>query len=257
MVHILPPIPEGYRSLPIPEIPREMRSARALMLEALSQSMDKVQLADTIDGVRREVFDLARLHNYEIHSEVQDRVHTSIRVIRGTEYAHELVFHVAVVDRVLSDMQRQAAPEMAAQATLLERSPELLVHGLKTFVSGLNPISQLKVLCELLVDTAHFACDMTVGKLYLSPEVYQARKDGFWETMDALSPENLAQLSAEHWVELAANMAAGVVVGGGIYKLVSYAREIEATSRAVRQAAKIAGALKGAVDTVLAEHPIK
>jgi hypothetical protein len=251
-----PPQQERWRSLRIPEVPREMRSARRLLLEALGQATGQAQLADRIDGVRQEVFDLAHQHNYEIHPEVKERVYTSIRVMRVTEYAHELVFHVAAVDRALNDIQIQAVPDMAQQQTVLERSPELLVHGLKTFFSGLNPIAQAKGLCELLVDTASFTCDMTAGKLYLSPKAYQARKDGFWETMDALSPENLAQLSAEHWVELAANMAAGVVVAGGIYKTVTYLKEIEATSRAVRQAAKIAGALKGAVDTVLAEHPI-
>jgi len=245
-----------YRSLPVSAIPPEIRSVRAGMVEALNQSKSQVQLANNCEALLCEVFGLARQHNYEIHPEVQSQVHTSIGIIRITEYTHELVFHVAVVDRVLSDIQIQAVPEMAQQASLLERSPALLVHGLKTFVTGLNPITQVKGLCELLVSTAHFACDMTIGKLYLSPAAYQARIDGFWDTMDALSPENLAQLSAEHWVELAANMAAGVVVGVGAYKTITYLKEIEATSRVARQAAKIAGGLKGAVDTILAEHPV-
>jgi|GEM_PF-2435904 len=145
---------------------------------------------------------------------------------------------------------------MGSQPTLFERSPTLLVHGLQKFVEGLNPVANVMGLCEFLVETARFSWDVTVGKTYLSPDAYRARINGFWGTMDALSPENLALLSAQDWVGLGATLAGGVVLGAGIYKTITCLREIEATSRVARQAAKIAGALKGAVDTILAEHPI-
>jgi hypothetical protein len=244
---------DGSRLLPIPP---EVRSVRASMIEALAQSTQQVQLADTIDGVRCEIFDLAHHHAYEVHPEIKDQMHESIHVIRQTQHVPALIFHVAVVDHLLSDIQFQATPDAANRPTLLERSPTLLVHGLKKFVAGLNPITHITGLCEFLVDTARFACDVTAGKMYLSHEEYRARIDGFWQTMDALSPENLALLSAEDWVGLGATLAGGVVLGAGIYKTVIYLKEIEATSRVARQAATIASGLKAAIDTTLGQHPI-
>ena len=115
---VLPAV-DGYYSLPIPP---EVRSVRASMIEALMQSTQQEQLANTIDGVRCEIFDLARYHNYEVYPEVEDQVHVSIGVIRGTRHEHEIVFHVAIVDRVLGDVQTQlTGQQIPDQPSLLKR----------------------------------------------------------------------------------------------------------------------------------------
>ncbi len=248
---------DGYQPLAVSAIPKEIRSVRAGMLEALNQSTNQVQLADTIDGVRREVFGLAQYHNYEIHPEVYDQVHISIGIIRVTGHVHEIVFHVAIVDRVLGDIQAQVTGQQAQhQPTLLERSPELLVHGLKKFIQGLNPITQIKNGVEFWVGTAHFVADITIGEFYLTPEQYQARKDGFWQSVEAFYPANLAQLSAEQWVEMGAQMAADFVYAKGVAGTLAYLKEIDAMSRAQRRVVRLAEKFKEGFDKVLGKEPI-
>jgi len=251
------PMPDGYRRLPVEVIPQEIRSVRAGMLDALHQSTSQVQLADNCQALLQNIVGLARQHNYEVHPEAYDQVLVSIGVIRETPHEHVIVFNVAVVDRILGDIQTEIQGlQMPDRPSLLERSPDLLVHGLKKFIHGLNPVTQIKNSVEFWVSTAQFVADITVGEFYLTPEQYQARIDGFWQSVEAFSPEKLAQLTAEQWVEMGAQMAADFVYAKGVASTLSYLKEIDAVSKVKRKVSVIADRFNKGFDKVLGKEPI-
>jgi len=226
------------------------------IIAALTSEQNHEAVIAEISDIKDRVFDNAYNCQYEIPYKVESQVEASINTLRATKDSGEIAFHVAMLDRLLGDMHAQTALQMAQESTLLERSPQLLVHALETYITHLNPITQVKGICEFWVSTAHYVCDVTLGKMYLSKEQYQQRIDSFWNTIDALSPENLAQLSAEQWVDLAAQFAADVTFGMGLGKTIKYLKNIDAIAKTQRQAARIAQRFKNAIDNGLAKVPL-
>jgi hypothetical protein len=231
-------------------------SVQNAITTALSTSRSQDTLTDKLALLRDGIFKHAALCNYDIHPNVAEQLDLSIGTIKTTKHAHEIVFHVAIVDRVLGDIQIKANAQIQTQPTVLERSPELLVHGLKKFIQGLNPVTQIKNSVEFWVSTAHFMADITVGNFYLTPEQYQARIGGFWQSVEAFSPENLAQLAAEQWVEMGAQLAADFVYAKGVASTLSYLKEIDAVSKVKRKVSVIADTFNKGFDKVLGKEPV-
>ena len=86
------------------------------------------------------------------------------------------------------------------------------------------------------------------GQNYLTPEEYQQRCDLFWKVTESVS--------AEHVVDLVAQITADFAFGKGFAKAFIYLKEIDAASKLENYAAKIADKLKQAVDTHLADNLI-
>ena len=118
------------------------------------------------------------------------------------------MFNVTIVDHLLTDMQSQADAIIQGELASVKRMPELFTRAVGKFINGLNPITQVTNICELvegisllsnkalhiaadavdhpvdalhnaleinakacdfLVDTARFTADLTIGKIYLDP----------------------------------------------------------------------------------------
>ncbi|HRN77904.1 MAG TPA: EndoU domain-containing protein [Candidatus Dependentiae bacterium] len=228
------------------------------IISALASEQSHEAVIEEIDDLKYRVLYNADNCQYYVPLAVETQLQNSIDTLKTTKDSRQIAFHIAVMDRLLGDIHEQTALQVNQEAALLERSPELLARALEKYITHLNPITQVKSICEFWVSTAHYVCDVTLGKIYLSPEQYQQRIDSFWNTIDALSPENLAQLTAEQWVDLAAQCAADITFGMGLGKTIKYLKNIDAVARTQRQAARIAQRFKDTIEKGLKrlEHGI-
>lgn len=224
------------------------------LIRLLESHGDRTIVVGEIDKMAQQLINTAAQYN-PIYTYVQNTLNTSIDVLKSTRNTDEFIFHIAFIDHVLCNIEDRVALYINQPPSLLERFPALLMRALTTFVKGLNPLIQVKNTGEFLINIAHFVADVTVGKLYLSEEQYEDRIDDFCLSCAALSPSNLAKLEAEQWIDLFAQIAADFVYAAGVSKTIAYLKEIEALSKAQRQAARIAKKLAYAVDAVTRKNP--
>ena len=152
------------------------------------------------------------------------------------------MFNVTIVDHVLTDIQSQADAIVKGEPPLLDRVPELFSRAVGKFINGLNPVTQVKSLGELLaggiyvsykilediinqnlypnlpdknfdlkmqacgslINAARFTSDLIIGDLYLSKEEYLQRHATFWKDYGS-------KITAENVVDLTAQIAADFV----------------------------------------------
>ena len=105
--------------------------------------------------------------------------------------------------------------------------------------------------CELLINTAYFTSDITIGRLYLSSEQYAQRVDTFCKTLEPLN-----SLTAEQWVDFSAQVAADFVFCKGLTGVFVYLKELDIISKINKQTAVVARTFKKAVDTHLADNSL-
>ena len=155
------------------------------------------------------------------------------------------------------------------------------------FINGLNPVTQVKSLGELLaggiyvsykilediinqnlypnlpdknfdlkmqacgslINAARFTSDLIIGDLYLSKEEYLQRHATFWKDYGS-------KITAENVVDLTAQIAADFVFFKGLTSVFIYLKEIDAASKLEGHIAKVADKFKKGVDTHLANNPI-
>jgi len=166
------------------------------------------------------------------------------------------MFTIAMADNLLCDIQNQSAGNAYdSTPSFLERSRSLLSHAASAFAGRFNPVTRVKETINFFAGTARFVSTVTVGRWYLPQVEYQRRINDYWDTFNALSLENLAQLSMEQWVEVGASIAGDMVLGMGITKTARYLKEIQAVAKAQKKAAEIAKKLKRAVTNGLKENP--
>lgn len=245
--------PHPHKIINTPSVQHSNSYNQQQLIRALESRHNQESIVEVLEKNTRSIFNQGEWSNCMFDNRIEDTIDTSLDILRTTSNVYEFIFHTAFVDHLLCEVQE---PALSDKPTLLERSPQLLAQALTTFVKNLNPITQAKNTCEFIINTAHFVADATFGKIYLSKQQYKNRIDNFWSTCEALSPSNLAQLEAEQWVDLVAQVAADCVFFGGIGKAVSYLKEIGAVSKAQQQASRIAQKLKNAIDASLAERPL-
>jgi hypothetical protein len=233
------------------------KSVQESVIESLNTCHTPSALANALGNLSDAVFTQALSCNYDVHSDLQEQVNVSIARIKLTNDAHTVICNVCIVERVLTDIQMQTQPQLAQQQPLLERTPALLARGLYTFVMRCNPIAQTVATVEFWVNTIHFGCDVTLGKLYLSPEDYKARISNFSSMWKGLSPSVLAQLSAEQWMDISATFLADFAYGRcDVSKTLNYLKEVQALGKNFQEAMVVADKLKSAVDVAIAKNPI-
>lgn len=235
-----------------PELIDDIQPAEVSIIDALESCDNFGVLADRLEIILQDVLLRPTESAYDLNFDIETLVGNSISIIRASSDLPVVIFHVAVVDRVLGDVQMQMKP----QPTLFERSPQLLIRALEKFVTGLNPVTQLKNAVEFWVGTAHFVADLTVGKCYLTAEQYDQRIKCFWTTLEAIALSNLDQLTAEQWVDMGAQLAADMVYARGVAGTIAYLKEIDAVAKAQCKASCIADKLKRGFDIVLGKEPI-
>jgi len=161
----------------------------------------------------------------------------------------QFVFNLAMLNHVLTDIQ-----STATHTSSPNNSPALFKQAIVTFITRLNPVTQISQWTDFIIDTAHFIADITIGKVYLSSCQYQARIDSFYNNCCLLSWDNLSHISAEQWINLGASLAADFVYTAGTTKIISYLKELNAIRTTQQQASNIKNSLRQALKSKLARY---
>jgi len=137
----------------------------------------------------------------------------------------------------------------SALGSLLEKSGTALWNDPIAVMN--NGITTTFTLCELIRNTANFTSDLTVGKLYLSPEEYKLRTDAFCAMIKPLQG-----ITAEHCIDFVAQLTADIFFFKGLGNTYRFLKEIDVLGKLGESAAAVARIFKKGFDTHLANHPI-
>ncbi len=217
-------------------------------------------VANEMNDLAQHIFGNARLCNFSNLLKIELHVYNSIDAIRTAKDHPTFIFNFSMVSRTLGDMQQLAHAILSGTHPVLQRSSELLLKGFGAFFKGLNPVTQVSnmghlacdlrsllkkggaalwndpiavmhngitttyTLTELIINTAHFTSDLTVGKLYLSPEEYQQRIDVFCEIM-----EPLQDVTGDQYAVFIGQFMADVMVCEGLGAAYNFLKEIDVT----------------------------
>lgn len=223
---------------------------------ALETSINCYSVAESIESLSEKVFANADIYNYTVLPEIKIHTRDRIHIMKTTENPYELVFNAAMTDQILYDIQHQTVTHTGGTPTVFNRSSALFARAAQKFIARLNPITQATNMIGTIIDTARFASTITIGTLYLSEAAYAERIKGYWSAFEALSPDNLATLSAEQWVDLGAELAADLFFGMGVAKTALYLKEINAVAKTQQKASQAAKQLRQAVSNAMERRPI-
>jgi hypothetical protein len=244
-------------------------------------------VANEMSDLAQHVFGNAHLCNLRNLPSIESHVYDSIDAMRIAQDHPTFIFNFSMAHRTLGDIQQLAHAVLSGTHPVLERSSELLTIGFSAFFKGLNPVTQaanmghlaltlgsfLKksgtalwndpitvmhngmnstcTLIDLIRNTADFTSDLTVGKLYLSPEEYKQRTDTFCKMI-----EPLQGVSAEHCFEFIGQLTADILFMNGLGCSYTFLKEIDALGKIGGSAARVARIFKNGFDTHLANNPI-
>ena len=244
-------------------------------------------VANEMNDLAKHVFVNARHCNLSNLPKIESHVYNSIDAMRTAQDHPTFIFNFSMVHHTLGDIQQIAHAILSGRHPVLERSSELLIRGFDKFFRGLNPITQASnighlasdlkslfkksgsalwndpittthngittvfTLVELIRNTADFTSDLTVGKLYLSPEEYKQRTDAFYEMMKPLQG-----VTAEQCTDFVAQVAADVMFFKGLGNAYTFLKEINVLEKLGESAAAVTRTFKKGFDTHLANNPI-
>lgn len=233
---------------------KEIFIAQPCIIEALDQSASHTDVAARLKSMSNQIFYNAAQYDHMVNPQVNCQVNWSINGLSHAPSPEAFIFHLATIEHVLHDVQKQTAVKADITPSLIERSPELLCRFVKQYFEKLNPVTQIGDNLSFLVNSARYLADVTIGKTYLTEVAYKERTQQFWEFVDAI--KNIQHLHAEQVIDVVAQLAADMTYGVGIGKTWRYLKEIDAIGRTQRQAAVIANQFKKCLDAALAERPI-
>ncbi len=244
-------------------------------------------VANEMSNLAERIFGNARLCNLSNLPKIESHVYDSIEAMRIAQDHPTFIFNFSMVNHTLGDIQQLAHAILSGTHPVLQRSSELLMGGLETFFKGLNPVTQASnmghlacdlgsllkksgtalwndpiavihngmnttcTLIDLIRNTADFTSDLTVGKLYLSPEEYKQRTDQFCAMI-----EPLQDVTAQQCFNFTFQLAADVIVWKGLGTAYTFLKEIDVLEKLGGSAAVIARTFKKGFDTHLANNPI-
>jgi Bacterial EndoU nuclease len=256
-------------------------------IKILENNNSYESVANEMNDLAQHIFGNARLCNLSNLPKIESHVYNSIDAMRTAQDYPTFIFNFSMASRTLGDIQQLAHAILSGTHPTLERSSELLIKGFSTFFKGLNPLTQASnighlaydlgsllkkgcsalwndpitaidngitttfTLTELIIDTAYFTSDLTVGKLYLSPQEYQQRIDTFCEIM-----EPLQGVTGDQYAVFIGQFMADVVFLEGLGSAYKFLKEIDALSKLGESAATVARTFKKGFDTHLADNPI-
>jgi|GEM_PF-3423133 len=222
------------------------------IIHSLETAPNVEVLSTQLSTLANQVF--AHYSNLDIYSTVvEDLVNESIQIIKTTDNPHTMIMHIIMVNHALSDLQ----DIVQQRPSLLERSPKLILQAACTFAVRCNPIGQTLATMEFWAGMAHFGWDVSVGRLYQSPDVYQARKDNFSKSINALSFEKLSQLDAEGWVHIGSTTLADFIYGRlDMASTIRYLQTLEQIGSTGQKALFIADKLRKGIDIAMTKNPL-
>lgn len=273
-------------------VPMDVQNITA---DILNNSKDYHTFAGGLEDIARQVLGNASLCNLEHVADIKESIDQSLDIIRAPKNDVEFVFHVATVEHVLNDLQTQSEIVVEGQPTLWERTPDLLVQAVTTFILRINPVEQVRdwgslaktgldllgqgigalgdaalhplttaekmycgteKACEFIVNIARFTSDSVHDTYHLTPEERSQRMTEYWQNAQAIYTAIEPYLTAENFVDVTATIAADVIAGKGFYYLYRYAKDLHVLGKMHKHAIKMAKSLKRGIDTHLADNPV-
>jgi hypothetical protein len=256
-------------------------------IKILENNNSYESVANEMNNLAQHIFGNARLCNLSNLSKIESHVYDSIDAIRIAQDHPTFIFNFSMANRTLGDIQQLAHAILSGTHPVLQRSSELLLTGFGAFFKGLNPVTQVSnmghlaydlgsllkksgaalwndpiavmhnsitttfTLTELIINTAHFTSDLTVGKLYLSPEEYQQRIDAFCEIM-----EPLQGVTGDQCAVFIGKFLADAMFIRGLGTAYTFLKEIDVLEKLGKSAAIAARTFKKGFDAHLADNPI-
>jgi hypothetical protein len=244
-------------------------------------------VADEMSNLAERIFGNARLCNLRDLPKIESHVQDSIDGIRSAQDYPTFIFNFSMVNRVLGDIQQLAHAVLSGTHPVMQQSSELLIEGFKAFFEGLNPVEQIKgmghlaleigafldksgtalwndpimalsngmnatcSLIDLIRSTADFTSDLTVGRLYLSPQDYQQRIDTFCALI-----EPLRGITGQECCKFAGQLVMDFLLTNGVTAAYKFLKRLNALEKLGESAARVASALKKGFDAHLADNPV-
>ncbi len=222
------------------------------IIETLEKNTNHTAVAQQLDTKVQEVLRQAQEHNLLIHPELDWRLQSALKALPESVNAKDFTFNLATVEHLVNDIQLQSAS--SEQATLIERSPELLAQAVSKYFEYLAPT---ETELALVVDLARYVSDVTTGTEYLSAEVREQRIAQFWKAIDSLSFDNLSQVTAEQVIDSAAYFAARATYVVGARAAIAVIKNLKYVGAAApRAAALFAERFVKVFDSVISTNPV-
>ncbi len=250
--------PSAQVNTPSPEVVTD-KNVNLILMPVQEQILKTLETAQHVEELSTRLLSIAdqvlsHYRNFDIYNPLIDAmINDSLQTIKTTDNTHTMIAHVILVNNVLSDLQ----DVILERPPLLERAPGIIARGVYTFVTRCNPIGQSLATLECWISILHFGSDVTFGKLYLTPEAYQARIDNFKKGLANLSPSKLAQLDAEGWMQIASITLADWAYGKmDMQSTIRYLQTLERIGKTGQQALVVAEKLRKGIDTVMTKNPL-
>jgi hypothetical protein len=224
------------------------------IIYALNTSNNQNTIADQLDTIAQSICNNADTQNITLDTDLESCLDIAIGAIRNTDNPHQLVFNTALVNHVTCEIEDRINAKDQIN-TPKKRNTHLFIRALEQFVMRLNPITQIKDTCKCLVNIAYFVADITLGKLYLTQEQYQLRKNNMWTSAHAPIPLEHLTFS-EECIDMIAQCVADCVYCFDIFKIARYVKNIQRLCTANKHASSIAQRLKNAFNIMLAKAPL-
>jgi hypothetical protein len=247
-------------------------------------------IANLLQDVSEQVINNAQLCQLDYIPEIQDHLIQSLHVIREPKSAAEFIVHVTIMDQVLTDIQCQTDAMVTGKPTLWERSPDLLFRALVSFVSRLNPVTQIQDIGSLFVGAgtllgnrvldivtdpitttknsiettlyvidfistlARLTSDTTYGLHYLSTQEGQQRVDKYCENIVILGhviDKSAENITAEQVADATGQILGDIVFAMGAPAVATFVKEIDVLGKVSNEAKVIARGIK----SIAEEHP--
>jgi len=252
----------------------------------LKTSPNIQSLATELQTVADTVLDNARLCQVACVPQIEECIVDSLKVLQKSNNVAETIYHVTVVDHLLTDMQTQSHSIATGTLPTWQRSSELFMKGVKAFAHGLNPIPaaiDLSILAakatyfvgkgtldfivrpdetklyvaktvatttsnaiSAIVHTAKFICDVQYGDLYLPHNEYVARCNQFAQVIEPLD-----HITTDHLVEFGAYTSGVLLSPWAIAKAYTRLNQIDAIGKISHEVKVVARGLKN----IIQEHP--
>lgn len=252
----------------------------------LKTSPNTQSIATQLQTVTDAVLDNARLCQIECVPQVEECILDSLKVLQKTQDIGETIYHVTIVDRILTDMQIQSHSVATGMLPTWQKSTELLQDGFISFIMAIEPITPAIHLASLtvhgiqsiekaqdnfiahpidttvnaahgvcttsrnvistLINTARFACDLQLGELYLSPEEYAQRCSQFVQILEPLD-----YITANHVAKFCGHVLGTYCAPWALAKVYNGLSKIDAIGK-ISEEAKI---IVRGIQTILEEQP--
>lgn len=120
---------------------------------AILKTSDNYALTANLFGkLSEQIMNNAQLCQLDNIPQIQDTLTQSLQVIRQPKNPAEFIVHVTIMDQVLTDIQYKTDAVVTGKPTLWERSPDLLLRTLVSFISRLDPVTQIKDVGSLFTE---------------------------------------------------------------------------------------------------------